>query len=180
MSYETVMDADFDEMTEVQRQILEVSDADEQVLTCSIDGNKYCVDIEPVSEVLWNEHDVAEVPNMADQVRGIANLRGRSVAIVDPKQYLGNEASGDEENLILFEPDTAGENQRDFAWLVESVHQVLNVSHDEIDDSVVDEDIRGIIERDEELLIWVSHDCFNGDRSELDPTDSSSFDDLDA
>lgn len=168
MSYETVMDADFDEMTEVQRQILEVSDADEQVLTFTIAGDKYCVDIHPVDEVLWNEHDVAQVPNMADHVTGIASLRGRSVAVVDPKRCLGTDDDGVEENIVLFEADADGEAERGYAWLVDSVSQVLNVSHDEIDDAVADDEIRGIIERDEELIVWVTHDCFNEGLADLD------------
>lgn len=162
MSYETVMDADFDSMSEVQRQILEVSDADVQVLTFTVGGDKYCVDIAPVSEVLWNEHDLAQVPNMAESVRGVANLRGRSVEVIDVREAVEIDDDGPEENLILFE-ETENDDVRDYAWLVDTVEQVLSISNDEIDESVADDELHGIIERDEELIMWVTEDCFNGD-----------------
>ncbi len=160
MSYETVMDADFDSMSEVQRQILEVSDADVQVLTFTIGGDKYCVDIEPVSEVLWNEHDLAQVPNLPDHVVGVANLRGRSVEVVDPKPLLDMDDDGEPENVILFEETDEGE--RGYAWLVDTVEQVLSISNDEIDETVTDDQLEGIIERNEELIMWVTDDCFTG------------------
>lgn len=166
MSYESMMNADVDSMTEVQRQILDVSDADVQVLTFTIAGDKYCIDIDPVSEVLWNEHDIAEVPNLPDHVLGISNLRGRSVQIVDPKILLEKPADGTEENIILFEPQAGSD--ADCAWLVDSVEQVLRVSNDEIDQSVADDQIEGIIERDDELIMWISGDCFNVDLSEVE------------
>jgi purine-binding chemotaxis protein CheW len=165
MSYESMMNADVDSMTEVQRQILDVSDADVQVLTFTIAGDKYCIDIDPVSEVLWNEHDIASMPNLPDHVLGIANLRGRSVQVVDPKILLEAPSDGEAENIILFEPDTGSES--DCAWLVDSVDQVLRVSNDEIDESVADEQIEGIIERDDELIMWVGCDCFDIDLREI-------------
>lgn len=173
MSYESVMDADFDQMTEVQRQILEVSDADEQVLTFTVGDHKYCVDIEPVSEVLWNEHDMAEVPDMDPHVVGVANLRGRSVRIIDPKIVLDMDSDDEEENLILFEPDE--EDDRGYAWLVDTVEQVLSISHDEIDESVADDQLRGLIERDEELIMWVADDCFTADLIEEKTTEDMEF-----
>ena len=165
MSYESMMNADVDSMTEVQRQILDVSDADVQVLTFTIAGDKYCIDIDPVSEVLWNEHDIASMPNLPEHVLGISNLRGRSVQVVDPKILLEQEAEGDPENIILFEP--RDDDEADCAWLVDTVEQVLRVSHDEIDESVADEQIEGIIERDDELIMWVNADCFNIDLQEI-------------
>jgi len=158
MSYESVMNADFDDMSAVQRQILEVSDADAQVLTFTIDGQRYCINIEPVSEVLWNEHDIATVPNLADNVLGVANLRGDSVAVVDPKESMVGSIDGEEENLILFESGDDGD--RGVAWLVDSVEQVLSISHDEIEEST-DAGIRGLIERDDELIMWVDADYFS-------------------
>jgi|AntDeeMinimDraft_5_1070356.scaffolds.fasta_scaffold19590_2 chemotaxis signal transduction protein len=165
MSYESMMNADVESMTEVQRQILDVSDADVQVLTFTIAGDKYCIDIDPVSEVLWNEHDVASMPNLPEHVLGISNLRDRSVQIVDPKILLEEPSEGEEENIILFEAHEDAE--ADSAWLVDSVEQVLRVSNDEIDESVADEQIEGIIERDDELIMWVSSDCFNVDLREI-------------
>lgn len=159
MSYESLMDGEFDELSAVQRQILDVSDADVQVLTFTIGGQKYCVDVDPVSEVLWNEHDLAQVPDMASFVRGISNVRGRSVEVIDPKHILDVEADGPEENVILFEPTPEGDS--DFAWLVDTVEQVLSISYDEVDESIGDDHIRGIIERDGELVTWFTHDCFS-------------------
>lgn len=96
--------------------------------------------------------------------------------VVDPKVLLGSSRTGDEENIILFEPSPDGE--RGYAWLVDTVEQVLSISNDEIDESVADDEIRAIIERDDELIMWVTDDCFAGtdgavpdEEVELDPTD---------
>lgn len=166
MSYELMMDLDMEDMTEVQRQILEVSDADAQVLTFTIAGDKYCVDIDPVSEVLWNEYEMAQVPDMDDHVAGVSNLRGRSVEVIDPKHVLELDEQGAEENLILFEP--TDDDERGFAWLVDTVEQVLSISEDEIDESVSDDQLRGLIERDEELIMWLTAECFHGDVMDAD------------
>lgn len=159
MSYQSSVTADTDEMTEVQRQILDVSQADAQVLTFTVGAEKYCVDIDTISEVLWNEHELARVPEMDDHVVGVANLRGRSVAVIDPGRVLDRVAEEDRENLVLFEPQD--EDEQGYAWLVDTVEQVLSISSDDIDDSVADDKLRGIIERNDELIMWVTEDCFN-------------------
>lgn len=159
MSYQSGVTADTEEMTEVQRQILDVSQADAQVLTFTVGEEKYCVDIDTISEVLWNEHELARVPDMDDHVVGVANLRGRSVAVIDPTLVLDRGRGGSQENIVLFEPQ--GEDEQGYAWLVDTVEQVLSISSNDIDDSVADDKLQGIIERNDELIMWVTDDCFN-------------------
>jgi purine-binding chemotaxis protein CheW len=59
-----------------------------QYLTFRLDGELFAVDIETVREVL-EFSTVTKVPRMPEFMRGVINLRGNVVPVVDMRQKLG-------------------------------------------------------------------------------------------
>lgn len=58
-----------------------------QLVIFLLDGEKYGVPIESLKEIV-NSSEITPLPNSPDYVKGIINLRGRIVAIIDLKQRL--------------------------------------------------------------------------------------------
>ena len=61
-----------------------------QYLTFTLDGEVFATEIEKVREVL-EYRDVTKVPRTPDFMRGVINLRGNVVPVVDPRLQFGME-----------------------------------------------------------------------------------------
>ena len=61
-----------------------------QYLTFTLDGEVFATEIEKVREVL-EYRDVTKVPRTPDFMRGVLNLRGNVVPVVDPRLQFGME-----------------------------------------------------------------------------------------
>lgn len=138
--------------TEPESEATSVSET--QILEFRLGPERYCVDIEYVAEIV-DEDDLTQIPNSPPHVEGVMDLRGRTTSIVDPTTVFDIQSSADEQRIVVFDPDSMGE-QGAIGWLVDEVHQVSRVTTDEVDSSPIeDESIRGVIKRDEEFVIWV-------------------------
>ncbi|MFB6075390.1 MAG: chemotaxis protein CheW [Haloarculaceae archaeon] len=126
-----------------------------QVLEFELGEETYCVDIDYVTEIV-DVGDLTTVPNAPRHVEGVMDLRGRTTSIVDPKTVFGIQGGGDEQRIVVFEPDIV-EDQGAAGWLVDEVYQVVQVSPDQVDDPPNEGDgsIRGVVKRDDEFVIWV-------------------------
>lgn len=127
---------------------------DTQVLEFKIGPEKYCVDIEYVTEIV-DEDDLTPIPNSPPHVEGVMDLRGRTTSIVDPSTVFEIQETSDDQRIVVFDPDAMKE-QGAIGWLVDEVDQVSRISGDDVDDSPVDDDsVRGIVKREDEYVIWV-------------------------
>jgi purine-binding chemotaxis protein CheW len=104
-----------------------------QYLTFMTAGEEYAISIVKVSEIVEYEA-VTTVPNTPIWIRGVTNLRGRVVPVVDLAVKFGMPASGISrfsciiitEVMFQGEPLTMG-------VLADSVNQVMDLSADEIE-----------------------------------------------
>jgi len=104
-----------------------------QYLTFLTAGEEYAISIVKVTEIVEYEA-VTTVPNTPMWIRGVTNLRGRVVPVVDLAVKFGLPASGISKFscIIITEVMFEGENLT-MGVLADSVSQVIELSADEIE-----------------------------------------------
>ncbi|PSP32113.1 chemotaxis protein CheW [Halobacteriales archaeon QH_10_67_22] len=126
-----------------------------QVLEFALGDETYCVSIDYVTEIV-DVGELTTVPNAPRHVEGVMDLRGRTTSIVDPKVVFGISGDGDRRRIIVYDPGIV-DDQGAVGWLVDEVHQVVEIDPDTVDDAPGEDDpsIRGVVKRDGDFVIWV-------------------------
>ena len=104
-----------------------IEEATDQFLTFSLAGEEYGVDILQVQEVkVWTE--VTVLPNTPSYIKGVLNLRGVIVPIIDLRARFGMEAEAyDETTVIVVLKLPIEQRERIIGLVVDSVSDVLDV-----------------------------------------------------
>lgn len=77
-----------------------MSDVENEYLTFILDGEEYGVSILAVQEIrVWS--NVTDMPNTPDYVKGVINLRGVIVPIVDLRERLNKSSATYNENTVV-------------------------------------------------------------------------------
>jgi len=141
--------------------VAEESDAEAEqeeeirVLEFRLGDEHYCLDIQHVEEIV-KEESVTRVPNTPEHVHGVVDLRGQITTILDPKIALDIDEDDDEQLIVVFDAETF-EDQGHAGWIVDEVRQVLPITESEVKESPLNRKaIKGVIERDEEFVIWTT------------------------
>jgi purine-binding chemotaxis protein CheW len=127
-----------------------------QVLEFELGDETYCVSIDYVTEIV-DVGELTKVPNSPAHVEGVMDLRGRTTSIVDPKVIFDIAGGGDGQRIIVYDPEIV-EDQGAAGWLVDEVHQVVQVDPADVDEEPAqgDDAIRGVVKREEgDFVIWV-------------------------
>ncbi len=135
-----------------------------QYLTFKLEDEVYATDIVQVREVLEYSR-VTKVPRTPDYMRGVINLRGRVVPVLDLKLRFGMSRTEQTVNtcVIIVEVNVDGDSMV-IGALADSVQEVV-----EIDSSVIEppprigtrlntDFIRGMGKRDEQFVIILDID----------------------
>jgi purine-binding chemotaxis protein CheW len=128
----------------------------DQLLVFTLGDTQYCVGIDRINEIVEKD-DLTALPNTADHVRGVMDLRGETTTIIDPKLVLDTGAKTAADRVIIFGTD----RKRPVGWLVDEVHEVADVSDDEIESVTEDETIRGVIRSEDRFVIWIDPSAVN-------------------
>lgn len=125
---------------------------DEQVLTFGLAGQRYCVAIDRVAEIVEFESQPTRVPDAPAHVAGVVDLRGRTTTVVDPKRLLNLDAADEARHIVVFESDDGVPT----GWLVDEVNQVIGVDDADVDEAVESRFTKGVV-RDGEggFLVWL-------------------------
>ena len=72
-------------MSEVLEQMLELTEDTQRgkFLTFVIGHEEYAIEIKYVTEIIGGIQDITEVPEVPEYVRGIINLRGKIIPVID-------------------------------------------------------------------------------------------------
>ena len=100
----------------------------ERYLTFRADGITLGVSTENVIEII-TDHSITELPMVPDFIKGIINLRGQIVPIIDIRLRMGKSMSEytDTTCVIVLEIDTVN-----IGIIVDSVEQVLDIDKSQI------------------------------------------------
>ena len=97
-------------------------------LTFRLAENEYAIDILAVREII-GVPDITAVPQMPEFVKGVINLRGKVIPVVDLRQRFGlGETQRTEETCIIV-IDTG----QDTGLIVDAVCEVLDIKGEQID-----------------------------------------------
>ncbi len=99
-----------------------------QYVSFTVDEAYYAVDIMSVREIKgWD--DITSLPNQPQYIRGVLNLRGAVLPIVDLKCRLGDSMTDPTKRHVIV---IVAINDRQIGLLVDAVSDILMVSDDQI------------------------------------------------
>ncbi len=104
-----------------------------QYLTFTLDKELYAMDISRVREVL-EYIEITRVPRTPEFLRGVINVRGRAVPVVDMRLKFGLSKTTQTVNtcIIIVEVDVDGESTI-LGALADSVQEVIDLEADQIE-----------------------------------------------
>jgi purine-binding chemotaxis protein CheW len=133
-------------------------------VTYKLDQENYALDIDQVREVL-DYTTITKVPQMPDFVRGVINLRGSVVPVVDLRAKFGlppTERTVDTRILIV--EITVDQESTVLGALADAVKEVIELEPEQIDPPpkigtrLKTDFIRGVGKRDDEFIIILDVD----------------------
>jgi purine-binding chemotaxis protein CheW len=156
--------------------VLTVTSSSAQFLTFMLSGEEYGVDILRVQEIKGWE-SATEIPNMPDYIRGVINLRGTIVPIVDLRRRFGManiEYTSTTVIIVLMVKNAEGA-QRTMGFVVDAVSDVYSVGATQIKpppdfgEQIRAECVRGLATVDEKMIILLDIDQLIGSDPVFDP-----------
>ncbi|MDR3390519.1 MAG: chemotaxis protein CheW [Sulfuriferula sp.] len=111
-----------------------VADMDQQqYLTFNLGGEVFAIGILAIKEII-EYGNLTEVPMMPDFIRGVINLRGAVVPVVDLAARFGRKGSTVTRRtcIVIIEMEANGERQ-DVGVIVDAVNEVLEILHQDIE-----------------------------------------------
>lgn len=133
-------------------------------VTYKLDQENYALDIDQVREVL-DYTTITKVPQMPDFVRGVINLRGSVVPVVDLRAKFGLPATERTvDTRILIVEVTVDQESTVLGALADAVKEVIELEPDQIDPPpkigtrLKTDFIRGVGKRDNEFIIILDVD----------------------
>jgi purine-binding chemotaxis protein CheW len=135
-----------------------------QYLTFTLDKELYAMDIAKVREVL-EYTDITRVPRTPEFLRGVINVRGRAVPVVDMRLKFGLSRTEQTVNtcIIITEVDVDGESTI-LGALADSVQEVFDLEPDQIEPAprlgarIKTEFIEGMGKQGEDFIIILNID----------------------
>lgn len=134
------------------------SDAARQYLTFFLGNEIFAMDIDTVREIIQHA-SMTIVPLMPDFVRGVINLRGAVVPVIDLQSRFGrtNASVGKKTCIVIFDASGQGEKQ-ELGLMVDSVSEVIEIADAHIEatpsfgTSIAREFIRGLGKVDKDFI----------------------------
>ena len=107
----------------------------EKYLTFNLSGEQYGLEILKVKEII-GLMEITRVPRIPDFVRGVINLRGKVIPIINLRKKFDMESTEDTEQTCIIVVDIMQENVSFLMGiLVDSVSEVLDISDDSIEET---------------------------------------------
>jgi len=153
------------EITTVSSDTIDVNNDDvNQYLTFILGGETYGVSILVIKEILeYNEPTV--VPMMPDFIRGVINLRGSVVPVIDLSLRLGKETTEVAKRTCVVIIEVQHEDERmEIGVVVDAVNEVLDIAPDSIESApnfgakIRTDFIRGMGKVDDKFVVLLNID----------------------
>ena len=129
-----------------------------EVLGIKFGDHEYAIDI-GIVEMIVEKTEITPVPNSKSFIRGVMNLRGRIVPVIDLKRILNIHVEDvNESDVIVTKIDKA-----EVGFLVGGVTEVMWVNPSDLNSSVKVEESRyfkGIIQKKDRILVLLDASKF--------------------
>ena len=98
-------------------------------LTFALGPESYAVDVRKVREII-RMTNITAVPQMPSFIRGVINLRGKIIPVVDLRIQFGlpNAETTDHTCVVVVQIQTGANTRRDTGLIVDGVEEVLNLT----------------------------------------------------
>ena len=122
-------------MDEAQSQSHDLQDLGGKYLTFRLDKEEFGLEIIKVREII-GMLDITSVPRAPVYIKGVINLRGRVIPVIDLRIKLEMEEIGYSERTCIIVVDTVDDGEKgQVGVVVDSVSEVLNIASDQIEQS---------------------------------------------
>ena len=134
-----------------------------QLIVFKLGSEEYALHIDQIKEVVLTPN-ISQIPQTPDYIKGVANIRGNIIAIMDLEQRFGLVSEGDGEDGRSANYSLVVESEKfKIGILVKEVPNTLAVNASEIDSSaniiqsssIEDSCINGIVKMDDRMIIMV-------------------------
>ncbi|MCB2298998.1 chemotaxis protein CheW [Clostridium tagluense] len=117
-------------MTEGLEEVIETSEDTQKgkFLTFSVGRESYGIEIKFVTEIIGIQ-DITEVPELPDYVRGVINLRGKIIPVIDVRIRFKKEAKEYNDRTCIVVIDIKGIY---VGLIVDNVAEVINIEDSNI------------------------------------------------
>jgi len=159
-----------------------MSESEQEYLTFMLNGEEYGVDILCVQEIrVWSS--VTELPNKPTYIKGVINLRGVIIPIIDLRQRFGQDALEYNEQTVTIILKTQNKNNPMVVGIVvDGVSEVYKLSNSDIrkapsfGNNIDSCFLKGLASIDNKLIILLDSstllnqdDLYSAESSEVEP-----------
>jgi purine-binding chemotaxis protein CheW len=145
-----------------------------QYLTFTLDGEQYAIPVARVREVLEYTR-ITKLPKTAEYMKGIINLRGAGIPVIDLRLKFGLSETPVEKDTAIIVMEVAGlEGNVVVGALADAVHEVIELLGDAVEPApkfgtrLAADFIQGVGKRDEGFIVIVDIDrVFNAEDKSL-------------
>ena len=129
-------------------------------ITFSLESETFALPVEPVREVLRLSH-ITRVPHAPRPIRGVTNLRGRVIPVIDLRVRIELPAGGIDRSTRVI---VVGSRGRLIGLMVDAVHQVVHIDLNRVqpppDDvmTVQSDYLAGVYQHEERLILLLDVD----------------------
>ncbi len=152
-------------MTELPHDTKTASDGELQLVAFKIGVEEFGVEIMKVQEII-RMTNITRIPQAPDYIRGIINLRGRIIVVINLNVVLGMETKEQDENTRII---VANIDDTVMGFVVDSVSEVIRLSQKSVEpapaviaDKIGTEYVMGVGKLDNRLLILLNLDKILG------------------
>ncbi|HLP77538.1 MAG TPA: chemotaxis protein CheW [Candidatus Paceibacterota bacterium] len=105
-------------------------------LTFALQGEFYGIDVLKVREII-RLTQITSVPQMPSYVRGVINLRGKIIPVMDLRIHFGfpDAASTDQTCIVVVQVKLPDGKQTQMGLVVDAVEEVVNIAAGEIEET---------------------------------------------
>ena len=105
-----------------------------QYVTFRIEEETYAIDVFKIREIL-EVPDITRVPGMPPMIRGVINIRGAVVPVLDLRMQFGRESTEQTEDTAIIVTEMSHDDDMiQMGILVDSAREVITLEKDEIEE----------------------------------------------
>ncbi|HEW91409.1 MAG TPA: purine-binding chemotaxis protein CheW [Thermotogaceae bacterium] len=124
-----------------------------EVLDFELSNRDFAIDVDFVEMVIERPY-ITYVPKAEYFIKGVMNLRGRIVPVIDLSTLLGIEENTEQNKVLVLKVKDI-----EVGFLVNNVREVIRITENDIDKPVgtknVDQKTKGIIKYDDRLIVYL-------------------------
>lgn len=121
-------------LTSVNQAIKEITNREGKYLTFSLGAEEYGIGILKIKEII-GMMPITAVPRTPPFVKGVINLRGKVIPVIDLRVKFGMEDRAYTEKTCIIVLEIKGQNSVFMGIVVDAVSEVLNIKASEIEET---------------------------------------------